>query len=57
MDYLKEIVLSVEAWVTGHPFDAAEAEWAESKFHPFTDFMVPKRAKLNLEINQVNKVI
>ena len=57
MDYLKEIVLSVEAWVTGHPFDAAEAKCAESKFHAFTDFMVPKRGKLNLEINQVNKVI
>ena len=43
--------------MTGHPFDAAEAKWAESKFHAFTDFMVSKRAKLNLEINQVNKVI
>ena len=54
----KEIVLSVEAEVTGHPRHAAEGKWTLGggiKFHTFTDFMVPKRGKPNLEIDkQIN---
>ena len=40
--------------MTGHPRDAAEGKWALGgglEVHTFTDFMVPKRAKPNLEIN------
>ena len=51
-----EIVLSVEIEATGHPMmklkenGRYEADEAESKFHALTDSMVPKRAKLNLQI-------
>ena len=55
----KEIVLSVEAELTGHPRDAAEGKWTlRGGIHAFTDFMVPKRAKPNLEISKSdNKLV
>ena len=45
--------------MTGHPRDAAEGKWAlgdEIKVRCLTDFIVPKRAKPNLELKEVNKL-
>ena len=42
--------------MTGHPRDAAEGKWAlgdEIKVPCLTDFIVPKRAKPNLELKDV----
>ena len=50
----KEIVLSVRAEVTGHLRDAGEGKWTLGggiEVPCIYRFMVPKRAKLNLEIN------